>query len=306
MPNLGPQTSNTFAVIVTYNPDAEITSRIASILPHAAEAVIVDNGSQDNASVVDELVAQNRSITKIENRENLGVAAALNQGIGGAIERGFAWILTMDQDSRALPELLTLAQQAYFEFSSPEKIGVIGADYDGPFHFKKVQRYPAVGAYREMPTVITSGSLVSASVFQTIGPFRDDFFIDSVDDEYCLRLRREGYAVIESTGFGIAHKIGQPKIVRLLGKPRSTSNHSPVRRYYMARNRLVLSLRYLFQDTMWSLFLLKSVLRETFFVILFEEQKLAKLKATFLGIRDAVFGRMGKLNERRLGSVTTN
>src|SRR5205823_9651810 len=143
-------------------------------------------------------------------------------------------------------------------FPSPNRIAVIGADHDHPFHFKKRQRFPSEGAYREMRTVITSGSLINLSIYKELGRFRDDLFIDSVDDEYCMRARDRGFAVIEATTFGIAHEIGKPKIVQLLGKPRSISNHSPVRRYYMARNRTSLAAKYFFRDPAWSFLLLKS------------------------------------------------
>ena len=178
---------------------------------------------------------------------------------------------------------------------------MIGADYDGPFHFKKLQRDPTGGDYRKVPTVITSGCLVSAAAFQVNGPFREDFFIDSVDDEYCLRLRRKGYAVIESTGFGIVHEIGRLQTFPFLGKLRGTSNHSPTRRYYMARNRLRLLFEYFWQEPAWVLRLIRVQLVQLVFILLVEEDKLLKFKATWLGIGDALQRRLGRFDSRRLG-----
>ena len=216
------------------------------------------------------------------------------------MNRGFAWALLLDQDSIVLPELLMGAQAAYREFPEPDKIAVIGADHDHPFHYKKRRRFPNAGAFREMRTVITSGSFVRLDILKQIGGFQEDLFIDSVDDEYCMRARQQGFAIIEATAFGTDHKIGAPKIVRLLGKPRSTSNHSPTRRYYMARNRSALGARYLLREPAWTALLLKSLLREVLFIAMFEEQKARKLKATAFGIYDAIVGRTGKLDDTRI------
>jgi rhamnosyltransferase len=157
-----------------------------------------------------------------------------------------------------------------------------------------------------MRTVITSGSFVCLDVLRQIGGFKDELFIDSVDDEYCMRARQHGFAIIEATAFGTEHKIGAPKTVQLLGKPRSTSNHSPVRRYYMARNRTSLGAKYFFRDPAWSFLLLKSLLREFVFIAMFEEFKGVKLKASVIGIWDAIVGRTGKLNETRISTSSSD
>jgi rhamnosyltransferase len=295
-----PRREATCVIVVAFGPDVRLSERLATIALHAREIVVIDNGSGPDFSAILENARSSAEVTLISNSENRGVAAALNQGVEFALSRGFEWALLLDQDSRVLPALLDGAQKAYDEFPDPNKIAVIGADHDNPFHYKKRKRYPTAGAYREMRTVITSGSFISLPVFKQIGAFREELFIDSVDDDYCMRARRLGFAVIEATAFGISHKIGAPKIVRFLGKSRSTSNHAPMRRYYMARNRLVLAATYLVRDPAWAFLLAKSLLREMLFVAIFEEQKREKLRATWLGIYDAVIGRMGKLNERRL------
>jgi rhamnosyltransferase len=293
------------AIAITFRPDDGLSARLGRAGAHASQIVIVDNGSGAEFTAV--LDNAQRSVTAllVSNPDNRGVAAALNQGVEFALKNEFQWALLFDQDSTALPELLRAAQNAYDEFPEPNRIAVIGADHDHPFHFKKRQRFPGDSGYREMKTVITSGSLINLSIYQKLGSFRDDLFIDSVDDEYCMRARDKGFAVIEATSFGIAHEIGKPKIVQLLGKPRSVSNHPPVRRYYMARNRLRLAAEYLFKDTFWALFLLKSMLRELFFITLFEDQKRRKWKAILLGMYDAVAGKFGKLDETRLEFSTT-
>jgi rhamnosyltransferase len=300
-----PQRSNTCAIVVTFRPDAGLVTRVSQVMTHAREIVIVDDGSGAEFAATLEGARLTSSATLLCNRENRGQAAALNQATEFALSRGFEWALVLDQDSLVLPALLTGAQAAYREYPTPQKLAVIGADHDHAFHYKKRKRFPNAGAYRDMRTVITSGSFVCLAVLRQIGGFKEELFIDSVDDEYCMRARQHGFAIIEATAFGTEHKIGAPKTVQLFGKPRSTSNHSPVRRYYMARNRVSLAAKYFFRDPAWSLLLMKSLLREFLFIAMFEELKAAKFKASAIGIWDSIVGRSGKLNEARISTSSS-
>ncbi len=124
-------------MIVTFKPDAELPARVIRIPPHASTIVVIDNGSGLQFSSTLETARQNSGASLMANPENRGQAAALNQGIEFAINHGFKWALLLDQDSIVLPELLSGAQAAYCEFPRREKIAVIGADHDHPFHFKK-------------------------------------------------------------------------------------------------------------------------------------------------------------------------
>ena len=68
----------------------------------------------------------------------------------------------------------------------------------------------------------------------------------------------------------------------------------------MARNRLFLAAQYMFHDPVWAWFQARSIVREFLFISLFEKEKAHKLKAILLGIRDAVIGKFGKLDDNRL------
>ena len=109
-------------------------------------------------------------------------------------------------------------------------------------------RYPDESAsgfsWRERKTVITSGSLVSVGVYDAIGPFRDAFFIDHVDDEYCLRARKMGYRVLSTCKPVMLHSVGASTLHRLLWKKTGVTNHPPFRRYYMTRNHIILMKEY--------------------------------------------------------------
>ena len=177
-------------------------------------------------------------IDTVRNPSNLGIATALNQGLAWAARRGYVWTLTSDQDSAARPELMAVFARVYGSDPQREQIGVIGAAYADPqVNLPGRARPMAPGAvFRTVRTVITSGCLTSVDAWTAVGPFREDYFIDCVDEEFCLRLRRRGFRVVQTTEVGFDHRLGTLGEHRLLGFPLLASHHSALRRYYMTRN----------------------------------------------------------------------
>lgn len=295
-----PKKGNICAVVVTYHPDAQFPKRVAKIIAQVSQIVIVDNHSSEQARQMLRTLTVNGKIELIENQFNLGIATALNQGVKRAIEMGYAWALILDQDSWPWPSMVATLAEIYYSHPNKGEVGIIGSNYMDPStELPALACEDNVAYYLEVKTVITSGALLSLKLFKVIGPFRDDFFIDQVDHEYCLRLRSYGYKVIISCKPLMAHSIGSQTRHKFLWKRQVyCSNHSPLRRYYITRNRLTLYRIYLFKEPRWVFRSFRAMLKETILIVLFEDQKTQKLKAIFLGIWHALIGRMGKLQNQ--------
>jgi rhamnosyltransferase len=95
------------------------------------------------------------------------------------------------------------------------------------------------------------------------------------------------------------HSVGEQTVHKFIWKQICT-NHSPLRRYYITRNRLVLYKTYICKDRNWILRSFFTAIRELIVIILFEDYKLEKLRATALGILHALAGKMGRLQDSRL------
>jgi rhamnosyltransferase len=78
------------------------------------------------------------------------------------------------------------------------------------------------------------------SLFNEIGGFNEKYFIDSVDFEFCLRVKKKGYRVLMSNTDYIKHELGVRKNMSFF----SIITHSSIRNFYIARNHVDLSLRY--------------------------------------------------------------
>ncbi|MDE1923492.1 MAG: glycosyltransferase family 2 protein [Gammaproteobacteria bacterium] len=288
------------ALVVTYHPDAQLALRVAAVAAQVDAVILVDNGSDDEALAMLRRLALDPAIELIENGANLGVARALNRGVRRAAERGFDWVLTLDQDSRAAPDLIEVLFAVRAAHPEPERLAVLGAGYeDAAMPAAATVAEPWV----EVESVITSGSLFALPMYRTIGPFRDEFFIDYVDTEFCFRARALGYRIARTRRALMSHEIGAPTGHRLLGTLKWTTNHSAERRYYIARNDTVmLREQGRFRHGGWALKSLGRRLRTCRRVLLYERHKAAKIAATLQGWWHGIRGRMGpRASARRPG-----
>jgi rhamnosyltransferase len=200
---------------------------------------------------------------------NIGIAAALNLGLKRAIDEGYDWLLTMDQDSMfengALKELKTIA------FSSKENIAIVS-----PFHF--IKKTPKKTSIEEVSITMTSGNLLRVSAAKKAGPFEEKLFIDSVDNEYCLRLRKNGFRIIRVNNSILHHKLGE------LNSVFNTVTHNATRRYYITRNMLYVMRKY-FPHLL--LFGSKELIKSFLLILTIEGDKASKLKSMYRGIIDS-------------------
>ena len=276
------------AILVSYNPDAELPHRATRILEQAGALVIVDNGSGGETHAVLSRIAADSRVSLVLNPANLGIASALNLGVERARALGFAWVLLLDQDSDLHDDMLSALIEVRAAYPEPARIAVIGAGYG------EETRPAPWPPWEEVESVITSGSLIALAVHSALGPFRDEFFIDYVDIEYCFRARARGYRVIKTTKPLMSHTIGAPTRHAVFGVSKWTTNHSPDRRYYIARNDTVMLREYGgYALGSWALKSLGRRLRTCKAIMLYERSKARKIAAVSAGWWDGVRGRMG-------------
>jgi rhamnosyltransferase len=280
------------AVIVTYHPSARMLENMPDVLTQVNGLVVVDNGS--NADEVEPLrkASQTQGFHLIENKENLGVAEALNQGVRFAKSEGFAWVILFDQDSRITGGFIDLMLTAWKSHPQRERVCSIHPRYVDPEtgHEGKVQRAEDGGPVKSM----TSGSLMVTWIFDKIGWFASEYFIDEIDTEYCFRIRAAGYLLADSRDAVLLHNVGHPEKQTILGFSFRPTYHNATRRYYMSRNRLVVYRRYFRKFPRWVLQSMSESFRETVKCFLGEQDRARKFRNLLLGTWDGLTGRMGK------------
>lgn len=282
------------AVMVTYYPDFDLFRRVQKVTQQVGQMVIVDNGSPRSYIKQLSTIADKLAVHLILNASNQGIARALNAGAGWAASQGYQWVLTLDQDTAVAPDMIDALAEVFRCYPLPERLAVIGSNYRHKVN-GRVTCDDVIGSNgfpgREMKTVLTSGSLVSVDAFHAIGGFREDFFIDCVDHEYCLRARARGLHVVMTSKPIMEHGIGHLTEHRLLWKKVGTSNHAPVRQYFLTRNSLILAREHIGKEPRWILGYLWVWAKSIVLVLLFEEERIAKLKNIIRGCVDGILGR---------------
>lgn len=233
------------AVVVLYFPARPTKEIIEGIRDEVDHVLVVDN--TDN---------------------NIGVAAALNLGLKKAVAEHYDWLLTMDQDSTF--EHGSLSKLRKIAFGSEKTVGWVA-----PFHRTQKTKREVRHTVDEVRFAMTSGSMLRVN---TVGYFEEKLFIDSIDNEYCLRLRKNGYTILRVNDAVLNHQLGTLK-KNWLGF--STIVHPASRRYYITRNMLYVMRKY----PEFRLFGSKELVKSLVLIILVEDDKVDKLRAMIKGFR---------------------
>lgn len=274
-------------VTVLYYPHADVVASLDTYLAQVEHLYLIDNSDGiDHQSLFAAMENGNRS-SYLRQESNNGIAIALNIAARLADAAGFDWLLTMDQDSQADPAMVQQQLQALevFEAFATEQVGMLA-----PFHLTKADRHPPETVLSDVMTPMTSGCLLNLKAYQDVGAFREDFFIDFVDNEYCLRLRHHGWQVLRANRALLRHNVGD---IKKFG-PFIATNHSPLRRYYKTRNRLWVFREYVGKFPGHCLFDLVRLAKEIASIVLFEDHKMAKLAMMLRGVFDFFRGRFGR------------
>lgn len=266
--------NNICAGIVLYNPDiTQLKRNIAAIIKQVQILYLQDNGSA-NISDVEKIIAETSSIVLLRNPKNKGIAWALNALCKRAESDDFQWILTLDQDS-VCPQNMIALYKEYLPI----------ADMLCP---KIVDRNYGVldGNSENVETVdkcITSGCLLRLSSWRKLRGFDEKMFIDGVDFEFCYRMKKSGMNILRVNDVVLSHEIGNITVRHFLGFRVIVKNHSPFRKYYIAKNIIYVARK---QNNVFVL--LKSVMQEIKLlgiVLLYEDNKSQKVSRIISGIQ---------------------
>lgn len=280
-------------VVVLYFPTQENLTNLKKTAVQVDGLVVVNNGCD---SMLQEyllgILKNNSKIKIIQNLENLGIATALNQGIKFALDNKFDFVLTLDQDSLLGENLVQELREFYTNNHKKQKIGAIVPNIVN----NNVEEFMEIGELtREMRYVLTSGCLMPTIIFNNSVLMDEKLFIDGVDIDFSIRVRQAGYKLIRINKAKLLHSIGEYKKVNFFNKQFILNNHSPIRRYYIARNSLELVKRYLFKYPKTVLRYCKLEVFELIKLIVFSPKRLNHIKFTLRGLFDFLIRKFGKL-----------
>lgn len=278
-----------FAVIICYNGSNDLFMTVNALQNKVGHIHIVDNCSSIETLEMLETLGQNKNISIEYLNINQGIGLALNIGVRKGINLGYGWILTMDQDSivsdTMIDEFCNTINQDYSIVCLTPIISVFGAECT--FNIKRKK-------YNNVEYAITSGNLVKSIVYEKIGFYNEELFIDCVDFDFSLRLRNAGYNIVIVPEAKLFHQLGdQHDLPKFLS--RFYTLHSPLRRYYIYRNWGYIINNYFKK---YPLLIIKSTIIHVVLLIIilfYDKKRLQSFRFIYYGIKDFFKNQYGPL-----------
>lgn len=219
-------------VMLTWNA-LEFTQKcLRSIAGHTTlsyEIIFVDNGSTDGTKeYLSEISKQKQNFKTIFNEKNLGFAAGNNQGVHIA---GGKYVLLLNNDVLVADGWLENLVQA---LESDERIGLVGPITNQISGLQMVSGIPYSdeSAFPEFARRVRSlnrgkitprrriagfAMLLRKSLYEELGGLDESFGSGNFeDDDFCLRLRENGYAIMVDESVFIHHFGSQTFIANAL------------------------------------------------------------------------------------------
>jgi rhamnosyltransferase len=279
------------AVVPTYRPNERVRKTVATLADQCSRVIVIDDGSGSGSEpLIETLPGPNVSVVRLGT--NRGIAAALNAGVREALaDARTEYVLTVDQDSDLpsgfVERAVALAERGPSRFDVVVPESVAG---------QVVRHECADDGVRRPIEPIQSGMLISRRVFESIGDFDESLVIDCVDTDFFLRTRVAGLVTALCPGNELEHSLGELRPT-LRGRP-GFAYHSPVRRYYITRNRLTMLRRYGSFDRRWMRRTLRSELESLAVTLAFGPHRGRQVLATMAGVSAFLRGQGGPIPSR--------
>ena len=223
------------AIVVTYYPDEDDLKKNVSAFINEVDKVLI----WENTANAERVKYRYINNPKVEycGSDNNSISRALNYAWHYAIDNGYSYLLTMDQDSEFV-DFSQYLKLTVLNSKCPEGIwtpSLIGAAPHLSFGEK---------IFKVIRTGVTSGMLQSISVITKIGGWNEAFSIDGVDIDYCLHARRLGIETYRVGGAFLVHRYAYPKEVSFWGRKLTLLNYSARRYHSIYRNHILLTRMY--------------------------------------------------------------
>jgi rhamnosyltransferase len=298
------------AAYITCYQDCESANRCIQAIESQSIQIeyiyIVDNSENPL------LLNNNSQLSSIHHYpNNIGIGEGLVKALAWAIDQGYNFLWTFDQDSIPTPSCLEILLETHDRLAQTAnyKIGIIAPT---PFdlrtktvvtstifaddHFAGLKHNENTDCY-ECDAPITSGSLISLAAAQSISSPSQDLFIDGIDFDYGLRLRKKGFHNLVVPKAIMYHELGNPIQVNFLNKNRSIEQYPALRHYYICRNHTYLVIHFAkgYYRLTSLMRRIKHMLVSILWILLYDrDNKQLKIWACFLGTYHGAIGKLGK------------
>ncbi len=231
------------AVIITYNCYTSIERTILAVANQVGRVIVVDNGSEpETLNAIRSAIDRNRlqSCEFLPQGRNLGIGAALNIGVSAALAAGADYILTLDDDTDIAPGAVAELVRCCTHHEG-HHVGIVGARWITSNTFPKTS-CEEKSLPRSVERLPQSGCLIRREAFESVGIFREDYFLDHTDYEYCARLISTGWQILTCPTATVFQRPGDVILRPFFGRTVVVTNYPAERLFLLCRNGFVLYL----------------------------------------------------------------
>ena len=305
------------SITVAFNADPiRLARQLVALYDQVDKIIIVDNGSVPsvksglNQPEIVAMLANAPHFDVIPLNENGGIASGFNVGVDAARKQGAEFVLLLDHDSVPAPDMVSKLLTGYEQASGESTTGGVAAVGPRIVDARDKHEFPFIrlGWIRNQHMrctdsgadiiacdfLISSGSLIPMRAFDKIGGFDEALFIDSVDLEWCFRARSARLSLVGICDAKLDHRLGDHR--RVVLNKIFLVVHSPLRIYYITRNRILLYWRR-HVPLKWKLKDMLRMAAKFVALMLFVAPRLQYLRMTALAIWDGVANRGGRLRD---------
>jgi rhamnosyltransferase len=285
------------AVIITYNCYTPIERTILAVANQVGRVIIVDNGSEPEALNTIRSAIDNRlqSCEFLPQDRNLGIGVALNVGVRAALAAGAEYVLTLDDDTEIFPGAVAELVRCCMDHEG-QHVGIVGARWITPDTFPETS-CGEEEAPRSVERLSSAGCLIRREVFESVGMFREDYFLDYTDYEYCARIIGAGWRVLTCPTATVFQRRGDVILRPSFGRTVVITNYPAERLFLLCRNGFLL---YLWERRSGRQLRQHCLAVAVTFVksILYEREKLRKVSAIIRGSVEGLLGNLGPPSRR--------
>lgn len=296
-------------VICNYNKKQYVLDCIQSVLESRFQdfdLYVVDNGSQDGSGkAIRETYPE--QVTLICNQENLGGSGGFNTGLRIVHEKGYPYLMCVDNDvlmdENAIGNLYQFLEEhpeagmagaKVYHMEAPDYVQQFGQKIDFEYFCTEVNYYNAyedgsMPEYLFTDSVAACALMVRRSIVDRIGIMPEENFLYWDDTEWCYRCNQAGYKVAS---------VGNAVVLHAMGAKKEAVNTFPT--YYAWRNWIRFFIKYT-PESEWDR------MAETFLGSVFQEVyeglhkgEHHKVETIMLAYDDAIHNITGKAGENRI------
>lgn len=275
MENMEKLNSKFVACVSLYNPSQENIKQLNDYVK-SFDIVIAYDNSEDNSQYRKKI---SDGILYIGNGVNDGLCICFNYAIEYCIKNEIDYLCTLDQDSifkyediKTIKNSIVNGKYNNFGIVAPSIVYNHNPKYSN--ELKKVS------------WTICSGSFLNIDVLKKENIRYDEYyFLDRFDKDICEQVIRKGYSIYIDSESKLYQELGYS----IAGK----SNHSPMRHYYIFRNRFYYNDKY-YNKTYGNFRSLLQILRHIYGILKKEDKKIEKisqLKSGYLDYKEFKNGR---------------